>query len=223
MRSGRLAPVFVTQTFYLSLSSGFACCLLAVRYRFSGVITYSFLLWNLFLAWLPFLLSMLASGANRRRRWGWLLITGILWLLFFPNAPYILTDFLHLAHRAPIPIWYDLLLLAAFSWTGISLALYSLSAMHAIIREHGGAILGWLFAAAAVMLSGMGVYLGRFLRWNSWDVFSQPVAILVDFGIRLANPRGHIQTYAVTTLFAAFMFICYLPVAHRSRMVVPSS
>jgi uncharacterized membrane protein len=206
------------QSFQLLFSSGFAGSLLTVRIAFSRDLTYRFLAWNLFLAWLPYVLSGLAAYAHRRRRWGMLLLLGGLWLLFFPNAPYILTDFLHLAPRGSIPVWYDVLLLAAFSWTGIMLALISLSTMQAIVKQHSGQVGGWIFASSTLVLGSLGVYLGRFLRWNSWDVFFSPTAVLVDVGGRLLHPLAHRQIYAVTILFSTFLFICYLtliPARHR--------
>jgi len=214
----RLHAIFAGQSFYpLLLSSVFAGGLLAVRVYFSREQTYVFLGWNLFLAWLPYVFGGLAAYAHRHRRWWVLLPAGGLWLLFFPNAPYILTDFLHLAQRGPIPLWYDMLLLAAFSWAGIFLALASLSSMHAIVRQHGGWVGGWLFALAALVLGSLGIYLGRFLRWNSWDLFSNPAAVLADVGVRLLHPLAHRQTYAVTILFSAFLFVCYLTLASARR------
>ena len=212
--AGRLTAALFSQGSYLILSSGFAISLLAVRIYFSRGPTYFFLTWNLFLAWLPYLFALCARYAHQRQRFGWVLVFGALWLLFFPNAPYILTDFLHLAPRSPIPMWYDIFLLAAYSWAGLSLALTSLGTMHWIARERVGRVGGWLFAATMLVLASLGVYLGRFLGWNSWDIFAEPVAILADFAVRLRHPLLHIQTYAVTSLFSAFLFICYLPLAH---------
>jgi uncharacterized membrane protein len=208
--SGWLASTYIHHTLKLLLASGFAGGLLAVRIIFSREVTFIFLVWNLLLAWLPFILSGLTFYAHRRRRWGVLLLFAGLWLLFFPNAPYILTDLLHLTPRAPIPLWYDLLLLAAFAWTGIFLALASLATMHAIVRERGGWLGGWLFAGAALALGSLGVYFGRFLRWNSWDVFFQPAAVLSDLGVRLIHPLAHCQAYKVSIPFFIFLFVCYL-------------
>ena len=204
----RLLPV--RQAFALLLSSSFAGALLGVRILYSQEVTYCFLGWNLFLAWLPFGFSLLAVWAHRGRRCAIMLPVAGLWLLFFPNAPYLLTDFLHLGSRPPVPIWYDVILLAAFSWAGIHLALASLAIMHAVVVDRAGQLLGWLFALAALVAGSLGVYVGRFLRWNSWDVFSQPGAIAADLIVRLLHPLAHRQIYLVTALLAAFLFICYL-------------
>jgi uncharacterized membrane protein len=204
------------------MSSAFAASLLTVRILYSEYVTYIFLGWNLILAWIPYVFSLMATDANRRRRWVRLIVASGLWLLFFPNAPYILTDFLHLAQRGPVPLWYDVLLLASFSWAGIFLAVTSLSMMHAIVREYGGWALGWLFSMSALVLGSLGIYLGRFLRWNSWDVFSAPRAVLSDVAVRMLDPAANRQFYGVTILFAAFLFICYVTLAGSRAEWAPS-
>lgn len=201
----------------LLLSSVFAVGLLIVRILYSGHITYVFLGWNLFLAWLPYLFGMLAVYASHRRQWLAALISGVLWLVFFPNAPYILTDFLHLDQRWPVPLWYDVILLASFSWTGVFLALNSLSALHSVVTERFSGLAGWLFAFVALALCGLGVYVGRFLRWNSWDVFSNLWGVAGDLAIRLRHPITHRQAYAVSSLFSVFLLMCYLTVRAGRR------
>jgi uncharacterized membrane protein len=198
----------------LAFSSLFAGSLLAVRILFSRQATFIFLGWNLFLAWLPYLFGRMAAHAHRRGRWLLLLPVAGLWLLFFPNAPYILTDFLHLAQRDPIPMWYDLLLLATFAWTGLFLAMRSLATMQSIVRNYTGPVGAWLFVVTALTLGSLGIYLGRFLRWNSWDLLSRPAAVLADVGTRLLHPLAHRQTYAMTILFSVFLFTCYLTLFH---------
>jgi uncharacterized membrane protein len=194
------------------LSSGLAVGLFAGRVYLGHTLTYIFLVWNLFLAWMPYLSSLWAAHHHRRhpRRWWSLLIPGALWLIFFPNAPYILTDFLHLRARAPIPIWYDIGMLATFAWTGLFLAVFSLRTMQTLVKSFAGSLVSWLFALTSLGLAGLGIYMGRFLRWNSWDLLFQPRSVLTDLAIRLTNPWDHPGTFGVTLLFAAFLSICYL-------------
>jgi uncharacterized membrane protein len=82
--------------------------------------------------------------------------------------------------------------------------------MQTLVKAWGGALIGWLFVAGVIGLTGLGVYLGRFLNWNSWDLLFHPQAILADIAVRLANPLSHLQTFGFTLLFAAFLLICYL-------------
>lgn len=202
-----------SQLFYpLLLSSGLALSIYLVRVIVSSnYVIYANLVWNLFLAWIPYLFSMLAAilHGNLPKQWWWLLITGLIWLVFFPNAPYLVTDFLHLEKRAFIPIWYDILLLATFSWTGIFLAITSLRTMQVIIRDYFGVVISWIFAFFAIMLGGLGIYLGRFERWNSWDLLIHPKSILADIARRLINPLEYIGFFGFTILFTALMAICY--------------
>jgi len=200
------------QYFYpLMVSSALALGLFAGRVYLYHTTTFRFLVWNLILAWLPYVWSVWATSIHRRypRRWWSLLIPGALWLLFFPNAPYILTDFLHLYQRPPVPLWYDIGLLASFAWAGCFLAVASLSMMHTIIKDYVGQRVSWLFVLAILSLSGLGIYVGRFLRWNSWDLVLYPGDVLYDIGHRLIHPFRNLQAYGVTLMFAAFLFVCY--------------
>lgn len=208
----------VRQSLYpILLSSLLAVGLFAARVYRSYSRTYVFLVWNLFLAWIPYLSSLWADYLHQRhpRRWWYLVIPGALWLAFFPNAPYIVTDFWHLQERAPIPMWYDIGLLSAFAWTGLFLAVFSLRTMQRLVRHYVGFILSWLFVIAILGLGGLGVYLGRFLRWNSWDLFLRPRGVLGDVAVRLINPWNHPQALGVTCLFAAILLICYLTLTSR--------
>ena len=198
----------------LLLSTGLAGFLLIGRVYLSGRLTFHFLIWNLFLAWIPYASSFWATYLYRhqRRYRGVLLIPALIWLVFFPNAPYIVTDLLHLAPRHPVPLWYDLSLLSVFAWTGLFLAVFSLRSMQVLLAPVSGVGLSWLFVFGVAGLSGFGVYLGRFLRWNSWDLLFHPLAILTDVGVRLLNPGLYLHDLGFSFIFAAFLLICYLTV-----------
>jgi uncharacterized membrane protein len=199
------------------LSSALAVMLFAGRIYLSRTIVFAFLGWNLVLAWVPYLLSLWADQLHRHypRYWWGLFVPGVLWIAFFPNASYILTDFWHLAERPPVPIWYDIGLLAVFSLSGLFLAVLSLRVMQRLVRYYVGNALSWLFVMVVAGLSGLGVYLGRFLRWNSWDLLLHPRGVLADVATRLANPLAHRQTFGVTFLFGAILFLCYLALTSR--------
>ena len=200
------------------LSTLLACTLLAGRVYLSRQWTYLFLVWNLFLAWIPYLTSLWTSPVYPRqsRRWGYLLLPGLLWLAFFPNAPYIVTDFLHLQHRPPVPVWYDMGLISIFAWTGLFLAVFSLRTMQMVVKTAAGPVLSWLFVVSVMGLSGLGIYIGRFLGWNSWDLFIHPEAVLTDILIRFTNPFQHTATFGVSLMFALFLLVCYLTVTTDS-------
>jgi len=219
MQQIRQVTLFFTRR---ALVPSVAASLLAValfmgRAYQTRTLTYSFLGWNLILAWIPYLGSLWAGHIHERSpgQWWKLLLPGALWLAFFPNAPYIITDFWHLQERWPVPVWYDIGMLAAFALAGLFLAAFSLRIMQGLIRAYAGAALGWLFALAVVGLGGLGVYLGRFLRWNSWDLVLHPRGVLGDVATRLAHPLDHPQALGVTVLFSAILFVCYLAVMSR--------
>jgi len=206
------------QSFYpLLLSTLLATTLFAGRVYRSRNANYAALVWNLFLAWIPYLISLWADRLHQHHppRWWQLIIPGALWLLFFPNAPYIITDFIHLRERPFIPLWYDIGMLTAFAWAGLFLALFSLQTMQRLVKHYVGSALSWVFVTIVFGLSGLGIYLGRFLRWNSWDMFFRPKEVLHDVIVPLLNPWSHLRTFGVTFLFAAILLVCYLTLTLR--------
>ena len=209
----RLHRFLLSQTLYpILLSTFFALALFAARVLQSHSFVYQNLIWNLFLAWMPYMFSFWAAAlyATGIGRWWVIIFPGFLWLIFFPNAPYIITDFLHLANRPGVPMWYDILMLATFAWTGCFLAIASLRTMQIIVRNHLGWLMSWVFAGTALTLGGLGLYLGRFSRWNTWDIFISPKEILYDVAIRVLNPLSNLTFFGFTTLFTAFLLVCYL-------------
>jgi len=192
-------------------------CVLALRVVYAGVTGYLFLLWNLFLAWLPLLFADAAQlfYVHRNKVRFWLFF--FLWLIFFPNAPYILTDFAHLRFWATVgvPTWFDFLMIGAFAVTGILLGLASLQVAGKIFAERFGAFWSWFFLVAVSFLTGFGIYVGRYLRWNSWDVILHPRALVTDIvGGGLDQPLAQYQPWIFTFLFGALLLSSYLVFSH---------
>ncbi len=211
---------FKNQFLYpLLLSTLLAAAFFAFRVAYSGRWYYDNLPWNLFLAWVPYICSLWAAAWCRffpDRRWI-LLVPGALWLLFFPNAPYIVTDFYHLEKRPPVPLWYDIGLIATFAWTGCFLAIASLRTMQFLVRKQANEIVSWVFVAIALGLSGIGVYLGRFERWNSWDLFLHPRRVLEDLAVPLMNPLNNLRFLGFSLMFTAMLLVIYLMFVSISR------
>lgn len=210
----RIHRFLISQAFYpIVLSSILAVAFYIGRVIYSlNDLIYRNLVWNLFLAWIPYLFSLLAIRLHLAfpRQWWLLLIPGGIWLAFFPNAPYLLTDFLNLSYRPPVPLWYDIGLLASFTWSGLFLAVASLKTMHEIVKTYLGWVVGWLFSWIALGLGGLGLYLGRFSRWNSWDLLSQPQEILAEIAKRFMDPLNNLGFYGFTLMFTAILLVCYL-------------
>lgn len=170
---------------------------------------YTFLLWNLFLAWIPYLIG-LGLFIYRQRISVWLMwILVLLWLLFFPNAPYIATDFFHFDQKPRIPVWFDLVMLFSFAWSGLLLGLISLRDVHMVVADKMGCVGGRLFALGAILFGALGVYMGRYLRWNSWDVFIDPLALLNDVLTRLVYPTQDWRAWGLTLVFSFFLGAAY--------------
>jgi len=203
----------------LCLSSALSILLFGIRVIYAENATFFFLNWNLLLAWIPLLAAVAAwalqDGANRPR----LRVTPLLalWLLFFPNAPYILTDLIHLAPRDNVPMWYDLLLILSYAWNGLILGFVSLWIVQGLLQRWFGPIAGWAGAAAAIFLAAFGIYLGRFLRWNSWDMITQPLAIVRHLLSAATNPTEHIKAVVITLVLCAILGAMYFTIALLSR------
>ena len=186
--------------------------LVVARVAWTGNIRYSFLVWNLFLAWLPLLFAILAEDnfeAGKRPGWRFLGMSAA-WLLFFPNAPYIFTDLVHLTNRFFPHFWVDLAIVLSCAFTGLVLGFVSLYLMHSIITRMLGRIAGWAFVATAAGLCSFGIYLGRFLRFNSWDVIAKPGRLAESISSFATGETGQPHHLAFLALFATFLFIAYV-------------
>lgn len=212
-------------SFYsLLFCSVVSLCVLATRFYISKTHAYSFLVWNLFLAWIPFGCALWVAVMDKvwpGARWV-LLAPSCLWLLFFPNAPYIVTDFIHLQRIEPLAMWFDISLLMLFAWTGCILGITSLEMMQSVVRRRIGRIWSWIFVITTLGLSGVGIYMGRFLRLNSWDILFRPGRLIGDILSALANPMAHQRAIGVSLLFSLFMLVCYVTFLSARRRGVGS-
>ena len=193
-----------------------ALALLASRVAFTGSRTHVFLAWNLLLAWVPLVAAYaLARLPPGRAHWPKRLALGTVWLVFLPNAPYLVTDLLHLGGSSNAPKWFDASMFFAFACTGCVLGFASMAAVHARVEQAIGRGGGWVFVMAVSGLSAFGVYLGRFKRWNSWDVVSDPGALLRDVAGVVLNPGDHPPMLAFTAQFSALLLVGYATFSWR--------
>ena len=180
------------------------------RYLVTGSRLFLFLNWNLFLAFLPWLASSAVALKPEWKRNRIILAALLgLWILFFPNSPYILTDLFHLRDGTGAPLWFDLVLILAFAWTGLSYGFISLLDIESLMldRFRKPAVIAMI--VFLLFLSGFGIYLGRYLRWNSWDILHSPLDLLFDVGDRLANPFSHSRTWGVTLTMGILLNMMY--------------
>ena len=200
----------------LGFASAAGIALVAARFARSHTSHYEFLVWNLFLAWVPVALAALAYRVSFRRgavgRLA-LVATAVVWLLFFPNAPYILTDFAHLVDiHDHVPLWYDVILIAWYALTGILLGILSMRLMQDITERAAGRVAGWSLVVAVTVLGSIGIYIGRFLRWNSWQVFQAPGSLLHRALGGAEGPDVDVRFLGFSALFAALFLFVYLAV-----------
>ena len=196
----------------MMFASAICLALVIARIAWTGDLHYSFLAWNLFLAWLPLTFAFLAQEHYRAgKRPGWRFYSlGAAWLLFFPNAPYIFTDLTHLTNRFFAHFWVDLAVMLSCAFTGLVLGFVSLFLMHSVVTRMLGRVAGWAFVAGAAGLCSFGIYLGRFLRFNSWDVIAKPAKLYHGISAVATGQPGHQGHFAFLVIFATFLFIAYV-------------
>jgi uncharacterized membrane protein len=197
---------FVVVTMLVGLSA-VVVGLLVFRMLYADSTTHAALLWNLVLAWVPFVLALLVYDRAERHRPRSVVLAALLWLLFLPNAPYIVTDFVHLRGSTGLAWWFDLILIGTVATTGLLLGVVSLYLVHAVVRRAAGAAVGWGFVGAALALSSLGVYVGRVWRWNSWDPVVRPAAAVERLATAFASP--HPRAVGFMIVFTVFLALAY--------------
>jgi len=205
---GLAAPVLA-----LLLASFILTLIVVYRIIVGCQVRHAYLVWNLFLAWLPLVFALLATqqftpgGHWSDRRF--LALAGA-WLLFFPNAPYIFTDLVHVLGVWRHGFWTELMLVLLCALTGFLAGFLSLQLMHGLVVRAWGRWAGWGFVAAVSGLSAFGVYLGRFLRLNSWNVLTHPLHVVESTGLAAWTVMTQWQHAKFLILFSLFLLLGYV-------------
>ena len=201
----RLIP-FLTLCF-----AGAVCCgLVAFRIQHTHRYYFLFLLWNLFLAFIPYVISTYMVIRRTQFSIIKLLPFYFAWLLFFPNAPYILTDMLHLEARDEIGIWYDMGLILSFAITGLMIGYLSLIDIFEIAKTKLNVASAWALTIFNVIAGSFGVYIGRYLRYNSWDLVVCPKPLFLDIAMRILHPMAYPKTIGVTFIFSGILITGFI-------------
>ena len=203
----------------LNLACAACIALVAARVVYTDSSRHTGLIWNLFLAWIPFILSYFAHALSWKRLWVYLAIpfVAFLWLLFFPNAPYMLTDLQDLARGAgrEAPLWYDVIIVVWCSWTGTLLGVISLYLMQDIITRTFNRWVGWVFVFVISGLSSFGIYIGRFVRLNSWDILQNPAETAMEILGIVIDPSRRLAAFTMGyTFFFLFIFLLLYSFSH---------
>lgn len=220
IKSFRSTNVSLSTTIHewLLLSSCFSVLLLFIRIFVTGSAEYIFLPWNLLLAFVPYwitwwMIKNVSIIENKIK----LVVALAAWLLFIPNSFYIITDLFHLTHIESAPKWFDLLLIFSFAWNGILCGIISLRRVEmitTIVRGKGFSI----FMVFLVMwLSAFGIYIGRFLRYNSWDVISDPFSLAAEILSMIMHPFENAFAWGMTLCYAVFITFLYFTIKKLSE------
>lgn len=203
----------------LLLSVFFTIFLIIFRFLYFGHLDFVFYLWNLFLAIIPLMIS------RQLYKWKKLNLTVFpvlfCWLLFLPNAPYIITDIFHFYERPPVPKWFDLLLVTSAAWNGLMLGIVSLMQVEHFLRLHLSSFKVNISIGAIILSCAYGIYVGRFLRFNSWDVVTNTNALVRQLGSSVIYPKQHVSIWAFTMFFGSLLWLVYYTVKKLPDVITP--
>ena len=182
--------------------------LILFRIILSDSIDFAYLIWNIFLALIPFIISsvfLVFKDKIKDTRYLFLFILGsIIWLIFFPNTFYLVTDLIHLGEGGFVPIWYDGLMLLSIAWLGIILGFYSLFQIEELFLNKFNTIISRITTTCLIFLTSFGVYLGRFIRLNSWDLFLESKESLDNIWNIFKNKNNLKEAFIFTFIFFIF-------------------
>ena len=204
----------------LVISSLFSIVLVIARMLITGKMLFLFLPWNLFLAWTPYFLSKkLANKPAGFQNRKLLLISFAIWILLIPNSFYILTDLFHLQLREESTRWFDLTLIFSFAWTGLVLGILSVWQMAKVYKRYFPTLHEIYFIFPVMWLNALGIYIGRYMRFNSWDVITDPLSLFREISIMVFQPFQHMISWGMICCFAVFMTIIYYSVKRMARVM----
>ena len=196
---------FINKYQHLFIALVFTALLLGARIAYTGRLSFAFISWNLFLAVVPLYFSYLLQEAKGKLAW----IYATAWLLFFPNTMYIVTDLFHLRDREVIPVWYDLIILFSAAVNGIIAGFASLHNVERWLKNKVALKRSHLLILPLMLLCGYGIYLGRYERWNSWDILSNPFSLFSSIYGHIRHPFRYKECWMLTAIFGAWMSLLY--------------
>jgi uncharacterized membrane protein len=196
----------------LGLSSLLSVSLFVIRAIQYDTTRYAFLNWNLFLAWLPLVFALLLGAWLRKNPWvSWQgIVLTVLWLGFLPNSFYLVSDLIHLQTTTANHVLYDTVMLLSFAWNGLVLGFFSLYLVHLSLLKRLKRPQAHIAIASVLLICSFAIYLGRYLRWSTWDVLVNPAGILFDVSDRIINPSAHPQTFSTTFTFFLLLGSIYI-------------
>jgi uncharacterized membrane protein len=189
------------------VSIGFTMSLLFIRIIFTRELTYGFFPWNTILAIIPMLFSRKLTDKDQWNKYTIGILSG--WLLFFPNAPYIITDLFHFSQDPGAPYWFDLVLVVSGIWNGLLLGFVSLMQVERFLQKILSVKWTFIIISFCIILCGYGIYLGRYLRYNSWDIITNPLDLFSAMSNHFLSPFSNTRIWAFTVVFSLMFGIIY--------------
>jgi uncharacterized membrane protein len=182
-------------------------------------LTFDYLIYNLSLAWIPLLLSLWLERVLRSHLWsGWLpIVITLFWQGFLPNTFYMISDYIHLQEVSRVDLLYDVIMFSSFILNAFALGLVSLSLVHSELRKRMSVTASWWIIGGVMFLTSFAIYIGRDLRWNTWDVLLNPASILFDVSDRLLHPGQHPEMFSTTLGFSLIIASMYAIVWYAVR------
>ena len=199
----------------LVLSIAFSMSLLLVRFFYSKTMAYSFYGWNTFLAIIPYVSATWLLKLKRLKSPAIFLLAT--WLVFFPNAPYLITDILHYEERPPVPFWFDILLVISATWNGLILGITSLINVETFLLRYVKPIWVRVMVFFSLLLCSYGIFLGRFLRFNSWNIITDPAYLAYTSAHHVLLPQHYPELWVFTILFAVLLSIIFFTLKKLPR------
>lgn len=177
----------------------------------NGQITYGYLPWNLFLAWVPFVVTIWLVHVLHRKLWSSYeaMLVSLLWLLFLPNSFYMISDYIHLQSSTSADILYDAILFTGFIFTALLLGLTSLYLFHRQVLKRFYPLFSSIVVAVVLLICSFAIFIGRDLRWNSWDAFVNPLTLLFDVSDWLLTPSAYPKMFEIVTIFFVLLSSIY--------------
>lgn len=194
----------------IAVSVLFTIMILAFRVWYTKELNYCFYPWNLFLAIVPLFFSGYLKKQRRINFKTILMLCG--WLFFLPNAPYLLTDIFHFDERPPVPAWFDLILVISGAWNGVLICMISLFQVEKFIQRNSNSTFSTIIMIVLLFPCGYGVYLGRYLRYNTWDIVTDPFDLVKASTHHIHHPFQNLNVWLFTVLFAMFLNIIYFTI-----------
>jgi uncharacterized membrane protein len=205
---------------WLAASVMFSMLMITARVVYTGELTFTMLVWNLFLAYVPFFIT---GWLQNRPSWievRWKFAAAFLcWLLFVPNSFYIITDLFHLSRYYGMPIWFDLALILSFAWNGLLLGILSVRDMERMTRLHLGYKNESWFIYPIMFINAFGVYIGRYLRFNTWDVIASPFGLALDIMDIIVHPIEYKHAWGMVICYGTLMSFIYITLKKISHQI----